>query len=362
MPTNAEMADTIKALRAQLAETESAAFMAEDRANQAEITAREYCGLLEQIGEALGDDVKANDEGEPTDTVNVGLVADLAVAAIGVNRSMMSDMIESGDLVESNELNVEIVDSDPPAEAAKVYVWDIPADSMPGYSLRIEVEGADTVDEARAVALGYRVSIGPTPDDVRPLGRGEANWIQTVEPAVARDREDISCDLDEQIRRNDELEAKFNAYRECEETFDALGIDVHNPDQWVGDRIADTAQMIATADADRDKRHKSLVAALLGLQGSLQSVIEETGFAPVREPDTSVAREAHDRAVGALETALAAYRNADLSDVEAAGWRDLSRPGGVLDDLVRTQPGAEREATMRAITDRIRALMAAYEK
>ena len=343
MPTNAEMAETIKALRAQVAEKDESARELTERAEQAESVVSRYADSLSRIAQAIGGE--ASGELIAFDAFRI---AEFAVAALTATPDAPPP--DGPDITGA------------PAEAAKVYVWDIPADSMPGYSLRIEVEGADTVDEARAVALGYRVSIGPTPDDVRPLGRGEANWIQTVEPAVARDREDISCDLDEQIRRNDELEAKFNAYRECEETFDALGIDVHNPDQWVGDRIADTAQMIATADADRDKRHKSLVAALLGLQGSLQSVIEETGFAPVREPDTSVAREAHDRAVGALETALAAYRNADLSDVEAAGWRDLSRPGGVLDDLVRTQPGAEREATMRAITDRIRALMAAYEK
>lgn len=247
-----------------------------------------------------------------------------------------------------------------------VYRWEIPGPH--GYALVIDVADAESPDLARVAALSYEVPTD-TDSETRPLSAVEVNWIRTTDARAVRETSALTLDHDTALQDNARLTAENGAFRRCRRLFAERGIDVFNPQAWLAKVDAERDMLIAEAEAHRDARHQTLAAELLALQGALVRAIAATGFAPPpaqapSEPDYSkltvfargpaAVRDEFPR-LAAANWALADPRE-PLTEPESQGLDLLMRSGGVIDDVIYTQPISELETlSLRAIAARIRA-------
>lgn len=228
----------------------------------------------------------------------------------------------------SDGTSTVIMEPQPPSwRESLVYLWDIPGERA-GYNLRIEI-AADSDEEARYMAIAYRVPVSDTDD--RGLSLVEANWVRTVSPLVIRELTAISLDHERALEANAELSGQNIAYRNTRDLFRRHGIDVQDPQSWIDRQMAEVGAFVKSADDERDLRHRRLQVALRETIEKLTRVEDETGFAPAKvvppaEPDysklTVVLPEGVDpREYKRLEGALFTHRDLDTpltpAEVEA---------------------------------------------
>jgi len=249
---------------------------------------------------------------------------------------------------------------EPCAEVAEnpVYLWEIPLDSDPTYTRRIEIEGAESVEVARATALKL---------DLTP---GQSAWVTSYEPQAVRDTSAITMEHLQALRLNEKLAKENEALQAVKRVCAEYGIDIANPQQWIDQQMQGAEAFVKDAQDKAEAARRRLGEKIGILIRDMESAWNETGFAPpkpapVLPPDargltiyTTDIDEAERRHGAYLPGAnwIKSEPNEELSEQERAGVELLISDRGLLNDTLRTDMrfNEPKRAALRAALKRLR--------
>jgi hypothetical protein len=179
----------------------------------------------------------------------------------------------------------------------------------------------------------------------------ERIFVETQEPVVIRDTEQITIDHFRAMSQNTALKAQAAAVEAATLLLDRTGVDVNNPGAWVN-QTRQTAMQDAQAAAGRlAQDRQALCNGLLAMSAQINSLIDSTGFAPpkpipVPEPDYSKLTVVCDPDKRLNYPRLSSANWIDhsptepMSEAEQSAWNLLMRPDSGILALWRMTPYA----------------------
>jgi hypothetical protein len=168
-----------------------------------------------------------------------------------------------------------------------MYVWAVPLQGNPCYTLRIVVDGAADVAQARTAALAHRpLTDGRTEDEEtheiksgsRLLTLSECEYIKRTDPDVIRNSDDIPLEYDDALRINARLSAKQETVDRAYAELTDAGIDPTSPIEWRDQQIAETNAAIARADEGSLRQNAIAIKLLLDARAANERALVAIGW------------------------------------------------------------------------------------
>lgn len=172
----------------------------------------------------------------------------------------------------------------PEREPVYCYTWDIPNSNCPTYTMHIQVPVAscESVQHAITAALGFQVPIGDTPGDgYRSLNVIERQWVESREPNVERETQNIPLHLEAALADNHLLREQNRGFAHTKRVFEVEGIDPLNPNAWRLGVLGQSQAIVTQNNQQVAEAKQGLYSELQGAIDHLVGVAKATGWAPL---------------------------------------------------------------------------------